>query len=264
MYPVLLRFQGNEIHTYGVMLALGFILGVHVATRQAEQLGLDVVQVTNVLLACLATSIVGARTTYVLVNWHHFGAHPIEILQLQRGGLVYYGGLIGGTLAGVLGALYYRIPVGVFADIVPAGLCTGQILGRIGCLTNGCCYGAPTALPWAIRLAYGPGALVARHPTPIYEALLCATIMTVSIRFFLRPHRPGMLMVGYLYAYGAGRFAIELLRGDERGGDYLLGLSVSQCISVGTLLVAVVWHALARRQPIADPGQPPPEPAALE
>ncbi|MBI2944451.1 MAG: prolipoprotein diacylglyceryl transferase [Candidatus Wallbacteria bacterium] len=245
MFPVLLRLEGFEIHTYGVLLALGFVFGVHLATRQAEQLGLDPGTVTNILLAVLVASIIGARAVFVLVNWQHFALAPGEIFQLHRGGLVYYGGLIGGALTGVLGAWRAGIPVGIFADIVPAGLCLGQILGRLGCLMNGCCYGAPATVPWALRLAHGPGAHVARHPTQIYEALVCSAIMALALAAFRRPHRAGMLMVGYLYLYGAGRFLVETFRGDFRGGTYLAGLSVSQSISLATIGLAAVLH-LAR------------------
>lgn len=242
MHPVLVSIGSVEIHGFGVMLALGILLGVGVAVRQAESIGLDVERITNILLFVLVCSLIGARAVFVAVNWPYFAENPAAIAQLHRGGLVYYGGLIGGAAAGVLGAWWYGIPVAVFADIIPAGLCTGQCLGRIGCLLNGCCYGSPTELPWALTLPHGPGAHVARHPTAIYEAAITAGIGFFAAWLFRRRLRPASVMVSYLYLYGAGRFLVECLRGDHRGGAIVLGLSVSQCISLAAIGLAVAIH----------------------
>jgi phosphatidylglycerol:prolipoprotein diacylglycerol transferase len=258
VYPVLFSLGDFDVHTFGVLLALGFIAGVYTATMQAERAGLDLDQVTNVLLLILALSIVGARAAYVAVSWPHFLEYPEDILRLHRGGLVYYGGLIGGILAGLVGTRLTGLPFARFADIIPAGLCLGQILGRLGCFANGCCYGAVCSLPWAVRLHSGPGAVVPRHPTQLYETLFLAGILAVCLWLFRRPHRPGMVMVVYLYLYGVGRYAVELFRGDDRGASPVPGLSVSQSISLAILAVAAIAHLLVARTPAAA-AEPPPE-----
>ncbi|MBI4870986.1 MAG: prolipoprotein diacylglyceryl transferase [Candidatus Riflebacteria bacterium] len=258
MYPVLFSIGDFDVHTFGVLLALGFIAGVYTATIQAERAGLDLDQVTNVLLLILACSIIGARAAFVAVSWQHFVANPMEVIRLHKGGLVYYGGLIGGLLAGLVGTRMAHLPLGRFADIIPAGLCIGQILGRLGCFANGCCYGAVCSVPWAVRLHSGPGAMVPRHPTQLYEALFLSAILAVCLWLFRRPHRPGMVMVLYLYLYGVGRYAVELFRGDDRGASPIPGLSVSQSISLGVLVLASIVHLLAARQPLAA-AEPPPE-----
>ncbi len=249
MYPVLIAPGGFEIHSYGVTLALGIVFGLVMAVRQAERDGLNPERVTNVLLLIVALGLIGARGVYVLVNWSHFAANPAEIVQFHRGGQVYYGSLIGGMIAAIAGTAIAGIPLLRFLDITPPGLALGQLLGRLGCLLNGCCYGSPTDLPWAIRLTHGPGAIAARHPTQIYEMVLMAVIMAATYFYQRRLHRPGMVLVLYFYSYGTGRFIIELFRGDSRGGSYLLGLSISQCISVAVLASGLALHGWIARTP---------------
>ena len=113
----------------------------------------------------MAGAIVGARFVYVTTYWREeFAGQPFsEIFMIQHGGLVYYGGLIGATVAGVIYIRWKKMPLWKTADVLAPSIALGSVFGRIGCLLNGCCYGRPTDLPWAITFTNPAGARTFRH-----------------------------------------------------------------------------------------------------
>ena len=175
----------------------------------------------------------------------YYSRHPIEIIRIDQGGLIFYGGFLAAT-AGVIGmARARRLPIWKLGDFTVSALPLGHAFGRVGCLLNGCCYGVPCELPWAVQTA---GAL--RHPVQAYEALFNLALYFVLRRVLLRGARPGMVVAMYLLAYGMWRFTIEFFRGDARM-DGWAGLNAAQSLCVALIVAGGVLAHRLRAQPAA-------------
>ena len=159
------------------MVALGFLAGLWTASRRGLRDGITGEKIVDLGPWLIVGAILGARTLYVISYWQEaFAGKPVaEIFAVWKGGLVFYGGLIGATLAGILYTRLKKLPVWKVADIVAPSIALGYVFGRIGCLLNGCCYGRACNLPWAIRFPennpLSPPTYPV-HPTEIYESLL--------------------------------------------------------------------------------------------
>jgi hypothetical protein len=135
-------------------------------------------KIADVTLWLMVGAILGARAVYVTTYWKdEFASQPFrEIFMIQHGGLVYYGGLIGATIAGIIYIRWKKLPLWKTADVLAPSIALGSVFGRIGCLLNGCCYGRACSLPWAIRFPADNSGTPRRrtpvHPTEIYDALL--------------------------------------------------------------------------------------------
>ena len=143
MYPVLLKLGPVTIHTYGALLALGALLGILLVGRLAKKSGLDPEQIQNLLVWCLLAGLVGSRLAFVFIEWGRFAAEPWRMFQIWDGGLVFYGGILGGLPTGVLLARRWGIPLLPLLDCAAPGLALAQFFGRLGCFSAGCCYGKP-------------------------------------------------------------------------------------------------------------------------
>src|SRR5437899_9922706 len=159
------------------MVALAFLAGLWTASRRAKLTGVAPEKVLDLGPWLIVGAILGARTLYVTSYWREqFAEHPFpDIFMIQKGGLVYYGGLIGASLGCILYARWKKVPLWKLADIMAPSIALGYVFGRIGCLMNGCCYGRACSLPWAISYPAGnplgsPTSPV--HPTQVYESLL--------------------------------------------------------------------------------------------
>jgi phosphatidylglycerol:prolipoprotein diacylglycerol transferase len=137
MFPIFARLADITIHTYGVMLALGFLLAILVAMRQARRTGLDPNVVLDLGFYFLIAGLLGSRLFYVAGNWEEFRNHPVEIVMFWRGGLVYYGGLIFAFLVGVWYIKKNRLDFAGIADLLAPSIALGQSLGRLGCFSAG-------------------------------------------------------------------------------------------------------------------------------
>jgi len=248
MLPVLFKIGPLTLHTYGVLLAAAYLTGMWVVVRSAGEAGADVDQVLDWMFWGIVGAILGARLLYVVVNLHHYAAHPIEIVQVWKGGLVFYGGVFGGFVAAMLYLLPRHLPAWQWADFVAPALALGQGVGRMGCLAAGCCYGKPTGVPWAIHF-HNPASLapldVGLHPTQIYDSLCGVAIFAVLWAFRRHKRFDGQLMLLYLFLYTVARTTVELFRGDQERGLFFGGhLSISQLISIALLCTAALlyWH----------------------
>lgn len=159
------------------MVALSFVAGLWTASRRSLLVGVSAEKILDIGPWLIVGAILGARTLFVFSYWHEeFAGQPWwSVFQIWKGGLVYYGGLIGSSLACILYARLKQMPLWKLADILAPSVALGQVFGRIGCLFNGCCYGRVCTMPWAIRFPEGhathpvgaPATPV--HPTEIYE-----------------------------------------------------------------------------------------------
>jgi len=137
MFPVFARFADITIHTYGVMLALGFLLAILAAMRQARRTGLDPNLVLDLAFYFLVAGLLGSRLFYVVGHWNDFRNNPVEIVMFWRGGLVFYGGLIFAFAVGVWFIKKNRLDFSRISDLLAPSIALGQSMGRLGCFSAG-------------------------------------------------------------------------------------------------------------------------------
>jgi phosphatidylglycerol:prolipoprotein diacylglycerol transferase len=237
------------------MVALGFLLGLWTASRRGLREGVPAERIMDLGPWLILGAIAGARTLYVISYWREqFAGKPIsEIFMVQHGGLVYYGGLVGSSLAYILYASLKKLPLWKGADILAPSVALGHALGRIGCLFNGCCYGRQCSLPWAITYPDRPGgppAGIPLHPTQIYESLLNFILYATLTWLFRRKKFDGQIFALYLVGYAFIRSFVELFRGDYP--QYYFGgwVTPAHLVSVVILIIGVlIFRALPRRMP---------------
>jgi phosphatidylglycerol:prolipoprotein diacylglycerol transferase len=249
-----------EVAWYGVLLAIGFLAGFWLAARRAPRTGVDPNIVYDLIPWLLIGSIAGARTLYVISYWKQdFANAPWwEVFMVRHGGLVYYGGLIGAVVGVILYAWRKHINVWRLGDVLSPSIPVGYFFGRFGCLMNGCCYGRPTNLPWAIRFpADHPSwrAIEATqcngvHPTQIYDSLLNLGLWVGLAWLYRRKKFDGQVFAVYLMAYAVLRSIVEVFRGDYP--VYYLGgfITPAQLLSIAIVIAGIALYiSLSRTGP---------------
>ena len=256
MHPVLFDLGGFTIYAYGVLLAAAYLLGLQFALMRARARGLDSQRVMDLGIWIIISALVGAKLLLLIVDFKQFTSNPRELLALARSGGVFYGGLIAAVVVALLYLRRHRLPLWTTTDVFAPGIALGHVVGRLGCLMAGCCFGKPTSVPWAITFR-DPAALanvgtplgVPLHPTQLYEAGAEALILVFLLVFERRGRPfPGRTFWGYMLLYGISRFVIEFYRGDSRGMVFDV-LSTSQFVSVILVPLSLVMLVLLSRRP---------------
>ena len=244
MHPIAFYLGSLPVRWYGVMMALAFLAGLWTATRRARLVNVHVEIIADVTMWLMVGSIIGARIGYVTTYWkQEFADQPFrEVFMIQHGGLVYYGGLIGASVAGIIYLAWKKLPVWKIADILAPSIALGSVFGRIGCLLNGCCYGRACDLPWAIHFpadheTHGAGV----HPTEIYDALLNLILYLALAWLFRRKKFDGQIISLYFIGYAICRTTVEFFRGDYPADHIHAGLFTSaQLVSAPILIAGLV------------------------
>lgn len=247
MYPTLVDFGALAIHSYGLMFAFGFLAAIGVTIYFGKKAGLTSELVLDMAIYIMLAAIVGARLFYVIGQWHLYRSNLLEIFMIQRGGLVYLGGFLLGLLVVYFYAKLKKIPFLRLYDVLAPGVVMANLLGRIGCFLNGCCFGLPAKLPWAI--IFPAGSLAGSyfpddhlHPTQIYSVLGLLLVFVLLTYIFRRKKFDGQVFYSLIILYSIHRFVVEFFRYSP---IHWLGLTPSQWIVM--LLFAVGTFFLVRR-----------------
>ena len=241
MHPVLFKLGPVTIYSYGVMLASAFIISALLISSRTREFGIPRAQIMDFFVWVLIGGILGARVLYVLTNLSYFWANPVEIIMLHHGGLVFFGGLGGGLLGGVFFIKKRKLSFANITNLIAPYILLGQAIGKIGCLLNGCCYGRPTHLPFAVLF---PGGREFLHPTQVYEALAYLILFLFLRALQARSAFRGNIFLLYLIFYSIVRFFIEYFRADSP--LFLFGLTLFQLISLAVVFIAVAIGRLCR------------------
>lgn len=276
MLPILLKIGPVPIHSYGLMIAIGFLVALYLIQREFKKHGADPDIPTNMAFWCLLLGILGTRILHIIMypkgySWND----PIGWIAIWRGGLVFQGALIGPLIYCWFGVKHYKIDFWWGADRAVPYIPLAHAFGRIGCVMNGCCYGQRTDVPWAIRFPRlpwdfsieptGSPAYVDHcqrfsgispsldhwsfpiHPTQFYE--IAGLLIILAALLFIR--RRGWFVQGsmlplYLIFYGIVRFIVEFYRGDHN--PVVFGsISVQQLFCLVFVAVGGVVLALLTR-----------------
>ena len=237
---------GRQLHLYGIMIALGVILGLELARRRWAARGGDPEDMYAIAMWAVPIGLVGARLYHVITdNELYRGGNWYQAFYIWNGGLGIPGGLIAGVAAGAWVSRKRGIRIPTALDAVAPSLALAQAIGRWGNYFNVELFGRPTTLPWglqipddvAARAGYAPGLLY--HPTFLYEMLWNVGLVCVLILIDRRRVlRPGRIFALYIGGYFLGRLWVEALRSDE--ANKILGLRVN----IWTSLIAMAAVAL--------------------
>lgn len=261
MYPILFEIGGLTITSFGLMMFLSFISAAWILSLQLERRGMNRDFAWDVLAWTAIAGIVGAKVYYLGLHWEDLVANPIGQLT-SRGGLVWYGGLIGGIAAYYWYARRRGMPLATTFDACAPALMLAYAVGRLGCFLVGDDYGLPTNAWYGIAFPNGAppstagylrsvggeisasipdSAIVTVHPTQLYEIGAALVLFAVLWHLSKKRLRPGQLFGLYLGLYGIERFLIEIVR--AKSDRVLLGLTTSQIASILMLSVAAyLWQ----------------------
>jgi phosphatidylglycerol:prolipoprotein diacylglycerol transferase len=269
------------IYGFGIMLVMAFIFAPWLAWWRARRDGLDGDVILDMGFWIFVVGLVGARALYCVEYWGKDIHNLWEAFQYWRGGIVYYGGVVGAMVGFFAYRWFHPFPVRPYMDAIAPSITLGTFFGRIGCFLNGCCYGDQCRLPWAVSfpaesppwaqqvkaglISQGATASLPVHPTQLYSALDGLVLLALLLAYYPLRRRDGEVLGVLMIAYPITRFLIEYLRNDEPA--ILLGMTISQSISVGLLLVAAAyWGWLmtlpVARHPVAESESPEVQPAA--
>ena len=242
MDPIAFHIGSKPIYWYGILVAAGFLAAVThwnwLAKKEGRPRGFG----SDFGFVVMFCGIVGGRLAYIFAHLQEYLADPLEIIRLDHGGLIYYGGFIGGCLAVVGFAKWHKESVPSLLDFAITGIPLGHALGRIGCFINGCCYGATGDWPWCV---YTVGAV--RHPVQLYETAYNLALYGFLLWNYPRMKKDGAIFSLYLMLYSAWRFTIEFWRGDERLSVH--GLHDAQWISIGLFTLGLaLWFLLPAKR----------------
>jgi phosphatidylglycerol---prolipoprotein diacylglyceryl transferase len=242
VYPVLFRIGSFEITSFGVLVAIGALVGIWVFQRELKRSGLPEAGVDAAIAGVLG-GLFGAK---LLWTAEHLGEEPAVSLLLSRGGMSWFGGLLGGVGAGIWMLGRRGIPIMSGLAAASPGLAIGHAIGRIGCFLVGDDYGRPTDLPWGVAFPKGlPPTDIPVHPTQLYEMVLLVPIAWALIRWRRRGVSDRVVFGRYLLLAGAVRFAIEFIRVNE---PVVGPLTLAHLISAGIAVAGVYLIATARRE----------------
>jgi phosphatidylglycerol:prolipoprotein diacylglycerol transferase len=265
------------------MLTAGFTVAALVARRHARLVGESPRIIAGLWLGLMIASLVGARLLYVATNPGRFVPFCRDAIASgslaqalntcgaalrfwQGGNLVFYGGSIGGVIFLAVYARLYGTSFPRLLDFLIPSVALGHAFGRVGCFLAGCCYGAPSDLPWAVR--YGHDSLAFQqlasqgkiefgpttpplHPVQLYEAAGELALFFLLASLLRRRRYDGQVFMAWLAGYGVLRFVVEGLRGDEERRFLVAHLSTSQTLAVFAIGCAIVVELWSRRRRLA-------------
>ncbi len=270
MHSIAFHLGPLTVHWYGVLVAFGMLVGLWTASRRARLAGIAPEAVFDIGPWLIVGGILGARILYVVSYWNEsFAGQPFyEVFMIQKGGLVFYGGLIGAIAGGLIYLRLKKLPVWTMADILSPSIALGYVFGRMGCLMNGCCFGKPCEVPWGIvfpkdsppwehQLSSGlitaNSAALPVHPTEIYDSVLNLFFYLFLAWLFRRRKFEGEVFVAYLIGYAILRSFVEYFRGDYtpvhvHGGWLTPGQLISILIILGGVALTFVLRRPAPKQ----------------
>jgi len=259
MFPVLFSIGPLTLHTYGIFVATGIVVGVLVTIRIGRSQGITPQNIVDISFIAIFSGIIGSRLLYILMNLSYYSSNPLDMLKLWQGGLVFSGGLLAGLIMLIWHARRKDYNLLLLGDIWSPGVAIGQGIGRIGCFMAGCCYGKPTTVAWGVvftdprSLVPEPIRNVPLHPTQLYSLLSGFVIFIILMILTAKKKFEGQVLLWFLILHSASRLLIERFRGDDRGLIPGTDWSVTQFSTVFILIGAVIMLLIIKTRQEKDP-----------
>ncbi|QEH37990.1 Prolipoprotein diacylglyceryl transferase [Aquisphaera giovannonii] len=256
-------FLGWPVFGYGAMLVLAFVSSTWLAAWRARKEKLNPDVILDMAFWVFFIGLVAARLFYCVQYWGTEIQSLAEVVKYWKGGIVYYGGIIGGVLAFFGYWKLHPFPMRPYLDALSPSIMVGTLFGRLGCFLNGCCFGDVCNLPWAVSfpkpsppwsyeralklIPEDAAWSLPLHPTQLYSAFDGLVIFALLTAYYPVRRRDGEVLGLLMLAYPVTRFLIEYLRSDE--GDFFAGFTISQNISILLFLGGLAYWAWLRRYP---------------
>lgn len=252
--PVAISIGPIKIYWYGIIIALAMLIGISLATKEAQKLGLEEDTMVDMALWAIPIGFIGARLYYVLFKWDYYIQNPSEIIAIWNGGIAIYGGLIAGGLAVYWFARRKKMTLTLLLDILAPSVLLAQSIGRWGNFINQEAHGGAVSRQF-LETLYLPEFIIEQmningtyyHPTFLYESLwsLLGFILLIILRNQKGLLRRGEVALSYVIWYSFGRFFIEGMRTDSLWiGDIM---RASQVLSLVLFISAIVLWIYRRR-----------------
>lgn len=253
MHSKLFEIGPLEIHSYGLALALSFLLGIYFSMYRAKKQGIDPNNVVDLSVGIVISAILGARFLYVIFHLEEFKGHWLDTINpVQSSGQVGIAGLtmLGGFIAALLFSIIFmkikKMPVLKISDIMVPALGLGIFVTRIGCFLNGCCYGVPTEMPWGMVFPQEspagycfPGEAI--HPAQLYSSFYGLIILGVTLLLERFKKFDGFLLFIFFILYGISRFTVDVFRYYENSMVLLQMRNFSVSVNQGISLLLIVF-----------------------
>ncbi|MCX7926230.1 MAG: prolipoprotein diacylglyceryl transferase [Fimbriimonadales bacterium] len=241
MRPELIKIGPFTLYTYGFMWMVGIWLAVWRALRHAPRYGINRDDVLDIAFWSIALGIVGGRLAFVITNWSQYAPEPLSIFRVWEGGMSYFGGF-GLAIATAIYLIRKRtIPIWQLGDLAAPSLALGYAIARIGCFGAGCCYGAPTDLPWGVRF---PGIDHPVHPTQLYATALNLLIFAILSWWATHRRFEGQLFAGFLILHGLYRFLNEFFRAGATSKLMFGAFTYGHLVALMVALAGVVLYGV--------------------
>ena len=237
MYPVILQIGRLKLYSYGLMMALAFLTAGFLLRRELKKAGYSPDMGDFIVIGTLLGGVLGAKLYYIIANLSNPGTLSLRTV-FSGTGLVWYGGLMGGTAAAVFVIRFYKASVMAVLDLIAPALILGYAFGRMGCFLSGDGdYGPPTTLPWGMAFPNGTVPTLERvHPTPLYEIALSLMIFAFLWKMRGRTMPTGWKFSMYLILAAIERFIVEFWR---LTSVVALGLTTAQFTSIIMVIVGI-------------------------
>ena len=229
MHPIIAKIGPLYVYSYGLLVAIGFAVATLLAYKHARDFGIDRERVIDLGIVMLIGGIIGARIVYIALNFQYYVENPLEVVNLTKGGLVWYGAFILGLIASAWFLKKNKISFWAAGDLFAPYIALAQAFGRIGCFLNGCCYGSAAPSGFMLGVLF-PGEVVSRYPTQIFSVIALLLIFAILRVWQNKRHFNGEIFLAYGILYSMKRFGMEYFRGDNPKIVY--GLTISQLISI--------------------------------
>ncbi|HCZ8313057.1 TPA: prolipoprotein diacylglyceryl transferase [Staphylococcus aureus] len=243
IYPVAFNFGPLSVRWYGIIIAVGILLGYFVAQRALVKAGLHKDTLVDIIFYSALFGFIAARIYFVIFQWPYYAENPGEIIKIWHGGIAIHGGLIGGFIAGVIVCKVKNLNPFQIGDIVAPSIILAQGIGRWGNFMNHEAHGGPVSRAFLEQL-HLPNFIIENmyingqyyHPTFLYESIwdVAGFIILVNIRKHLKLGETFFL---YLTWYSFGRFFIEGLRTDSL--MLTSNIRVAQLVSILLILISI-------------------------
>ena len=253
MLPRLFHIGNFNLPTYGLLVALGVLIGLWISVRNSEKHGINADDAWNFGILVVLCGIIGAKILYIINDWGYYTSHPGEIFSLgtlQAGG-VFSGGLIAALAAAAWYIRKRNMPALGTCDAFSPGLALGHAIGRVGCFAAGCCYGKPTHHFWGVtftnplaRAWVGTPLNEALEPTQLFESAVELANFFILMWMLKRKKFDGQVFAAYLVLYGVARYFLEFIHDDPGRGSVFGGfMTGTQLISICLVITgSVIWY----------------------
>jgi phosphatidylglycerol:prolipoprotein diacylglycerol transferase len=252
MHPVVFEIAWFSVYSFGLMLAVSFLLGIYVSSYRAKALGVDPQAILDLSVYVIISGVVGSRLLYVAFHIHEY-RNFVDVFALWQGGATLYGGFLLAVLAGYIFSRKRNLGFLLLGDVISPALALGIMLTRVGCFLSGCCFGKQTARPWGVTFppdspagayerdlaAVKSAGTVALHPSQLYDSFLALVTFVLLIALRKKLSKRGATFGLMLLCYGSFRFVVDFFRYYEKNMMVAGGINLNQIISAGLVVAGV-------------------------